>query len=97
MSCALRVFAKSNTGLVEVGSSATFLVSKLPGGPGIGYSTTSPDSRFSRGVGPYVLVDGTIVANNWSDLTSGTLRHAIDETETGRPPPTTTCVRGWRV
>src|SRR5438128_11619097 len=42
MICALRVFAKSSTGFFDVGSNDTFFVSKLPGGPGIGYLTTSP-------------------------------------------------------
>jgi hypothetical protein len=50
--------------------------------------TSSPAERFSRDAGPYVLVDGTIVANNWSDLTSGILRHTIDLTETGARSPT---------
>jgi hypothetical protein len=48
--------------------------------------TTSPATRFPQDVGPYVLVDGTIVADNWADLTSGTLRHPIDLTETGTTP-----------
>jgi hypothetical protein len=51
-------------------------------------STTSPVARFPEDAGPYELVDGTIVANNWTDLTSGQLRHAIDLTELGMPPPT---------
>jgi hypothetical protein len=48
--------------------------------------TGSPVSRFPLHVGPYVLVDGTVVANNWSDLTSGVLRHPIDLNEMGGPP-----------
>jgi hypothetical protein len=48
--------------------------------------TGSPVSRFPVDVGPYVLVDGTLVANNWTDLTSGMLRHAIDRNERGGPP-----------
>jgi hypothetical protein len=48
--------------------------------------TGSPASRFAEDVGPYVLVDGTVVANNWADLTSGMLRHPIDLNETGGPP-----------
>jgi hypothetical protein len=50
-------------------------------------SKASPESRFLKDGGPYILVDGTIVANNWRDLTSGRLRHAIDLTELGTPPP----------
>jgi hypothetical protein len=47
----------------------------------------SPSTRFSREGHPYHLVDGTLVADDWTDLTSGNLRHAIDLTETGGPPP----------
>ena len=47
--------------------------------------TGSPSTRFPQDVGPYVLIDGTVVANNWADLTSGTLRHPIDQNEKGGP------------
>jgi hypothetical protein len=50
-------------------------------------STGSPVTRFPKDVGPYQLFDGTIIANNWTDLTTGVLRHSIDLTETGGPPP----------
>lgn len=57
-------------------------------------ATDSPSTRFSR-VGPWVLVDGTTeVAKDWATLTSGTLAHAIDRTEKGDPPPTTTFCSG---
>jgi hypothetical protein len=46
----------------------------------------SPASRFKQDGGPYVLVTGNIVANNWAGLTSGTLRHAINVTELGGAP-----------
>jgi hypothetical protein len=48
-----------------------------------------PAKRFSRAGSPYRLVDGSVVANDWSSLTSGTLRHAIDRTELGGAPATT--------
>jgi hypothetical protein len=41
--------------------------------------------RFAQSAGPYVLVDGTKVADNWADLTDGSLDHAIDLTEQGTP------------
>jgi hypothetical protein len=50
-------------------------------------STGSPITRFPKDVGPYQLIDGTIIANNWMELTLGMLRHPIDLTETGGPPP----------
>lgn len=31
---------------------------------------------FSKIGGPYQLPSGTVVANNWADFTSGSLRHA---------------------
>ncbi len=52
--------------------------------------TTSPSVRFPQDVGPYVLVNDSIVANNWSALTSGSLRHALDITELGGAPPLAT-------
>jgi hypothetical protein len=50
-------------------------------------STGSPITRFPQDVGPYQLIDGTIIANNWMELTQSSLRHPIDLTETGGPPP----------
>ncbi len=49
-----------------------------------------PATRFSKERGPYLLVTGSIVANNWTGLTSGTLRHAINVTELGTPAPPAT-------
>jgi len=42
-----------------------------------------PTTRFTQSAVPYRLVDGTIVANDWSDLTDGTLAHAINLDESG--------------
>jgi hypothetical protein len=44
---------------------------------------TAPASRFRHGTVPYVLVDGTVIANDFADLTSGALRHALDQDEHG--------------
>ena len=43
---------------------------------------------------PFRLVDGTIIADNWADLLSGSLKHPIDMNERGRRewPGPTTCV-----
>lgn len=43
---------------------------------------SSPSVRFNKDLGPYILLDGTPVANDWLDLTDGQLDHAIDLTET---------------
>ncbi len=53
-------------------------------------SSTSPSTRFTKNGGPYLLVDGGLVARNWSDLTSGSIRHAINKTESGGTPPNAT-------
>lgn len=50
-------------------------------------SKTSAKSRLTHATVPYVLVDGTVVATDWADLTSGALSHAISLTEKGTVPP----------
>ncbi len=40
-------------------------------------------ARLTHGTKPYRLVDGTLVANDWSQLTSGSVLHPIDVTEQG--------------
>jgi hypothetical protein len=47
-------------------------------------SSTSASARLAHSTAPYVLVDGTVVAASWTALTSGTLAHAINTTETGK-------------
>lgn len=46
-------------------------------------SATSAASRLTHAVVPYVLPDGTVVADNWADLTDGSLAHPIDQDEEG--------------
>jgi hypothetical protein len=52
--------------------------------------TTSAASRLWHGSGPYVLVDGTVVATDWTGLTSGTLLHGINLDEHGATVPSGT-------
>jgi hypothetical protein len=47
--------------------------------------TTSAASRLTHSTLDYVLVDGTVVANGWNDLTDGTLDAVINLTQTGAP------------
>lgn len=47
---------------------------------------TQPASNFTRTNADYVLVDGTVVANGWSDLTDGFLDNPISLTESGTTP-----------
>ncbi|MCO4772992.1 MAG: hypothetical protein KDA24_23365, partial [Deltaproteobacteria bacterium] len=50
---------------------------------GSSYSS-SPASRFTRSTSvPYVRVDGALVANNWADLTDGTIANPINIDEFG--------------
>ncbi|MBN9163842.1 MAG: hypothetical protein J0I07_22935 [Myxococcales bacterium] len=50
-------------------------------------ATGSPSTRFTRSADPYALVDGTVIADDYAELTSGSLQHPIDKTETGGAPP----------
>jgi hypothetical protein len=43
--------------------------------------TTSPSTRFTQAAVGYRLLDGTLVATNWTGLVSGALLHGIDLTE----------------
>jgi hypothetical protein len=49
---------------------------------------TSPAERFNRPSEPLVLVDRTLVSDDWADLTDGQLDHLIDLDEYGRRPET---------
>jgi hypothetical protein len=52
--------------------------------------SATPLTRFSRATVPYVLVDGSVVAVDFTELIGGSLRHAINRTEKGGTPPATT-------
>ena len=56
----------------------------------------SPASRFTQSALPYQLVDGTVIANDWTDLIDGSILSAIDLTESGGPTPIgdTSCAGG---
>ena len=55
-----------------------------------------PSTRFTKSSKPYRLVDGTKVADSWSDLVDGSLDAPIELTELGDPAPigTTQCFGG---
>lgn len=48
---------------------------------------THPYSTFARSTIPYVLPDGTPVANNWDGLAYADLLHPIDQDENGNAAP----------
>lgn len=50
-------------------------------------NTTGAASRLTQATIPYQLVTGTTVANNWSDLTDGTIAAPIDRDEFGALVP----------
>jgi hypothetical protein len=54
----------------------------------LGDRTTSVGSRLTHSTVRYVLVDGSVVADDWTDLTDGTLDRPINLTESGGAPPT---------
>jgi hypothetical protein len=47
------------------------------------FDGTAAADRLTHAALPYQLVDGTVVAADWAELTSGTLLHPIDEDESG--------------
>ena len=48
-------------------------------------NVTSPDQRFTKATVPYVLTTGTKVADNYADLTDGSLDAPIDREEDQTP------------
>ena len=48
-------------------------------------SKSSPATRFATRNARYVLVDGSVIADDWDDLTDGQLSHPIDRFADGDP------------
>lgn len=51
-------------------------------------TTGSPSTRFTQSIRPYVLVNGTKLANDWADLVDGTVLAAVNITELNTAAPT---------
>ena len=51
--------------------------------------TDDPATTFTHSTVPYKLVNGTLIANNWASLTSGTISAAISLDESGNTPAAT--------
>jgi hypothetical protein len=47
-------------------------------------ATVSPATRFHRSTGPYLLVGSSNIAENWDDLTNGSIATPLKRTETGQ-------------
>jgi len=52
-------------------------------------AAATPNTRFTKSTIPYRLVDGTLVANDYTDLTDGTIAAPLNKTESGGAAPTT--------
>ena len=50
---------------------------------GNGGGTQNVSERMTHSTGPYLLTTGTKVADDWTDLTDGSLDHGIDRDENG--------------
>jgi hypothetical protein len=88
-----RVFVSSTTQSGNLGDlpGADALCQTLADGAGLGgtykawlsNATTNAAARLTQSSAEYVLVGGTVVANDWDDLIDGTLDAPIDRDETG--------------
>jgi hypothetical protein len=58
-------------------------------------SHSSPAARFATADAVYRLLDGTLVASTWVELTSGTLAHAIDLMDSGMWVPLQARLEVW--
>lgn len=46
-------------------------------------ASESPSTRFTQSAAPYVLTNGTVIANDWDDLVDGVLQNSISVDESG--------------
>lgn len=58
-------------------------------------TTLSAANKLVHFNGPYKLLNGTTIANNWIDLTDGTLQHEINITDTGSTITDTSIANVW--
>jgi len=93
--CTKIVFATSqaytgNLGGLEGADTICMYHAELAGLPGafkawLSSSTLAAKDRLSHLGQPYVLVDNTVVAYDWADLTDGSIEQMIDLNEAGGP------------
>ncbi len=63
-------------------------VSVVPSGTYLAWlsdGTDSPETRFTKSAHPYMLPDGTKIAEDFTDLTDGSILHSINIDPTGQP------------
>ncbi len=77
--------AKCQAAAQEAGLSGTFKawIGGRMDGTGNGGGTQNVSERMTHSTVPYVLTTGTKVADDWGDLTDGSLDHGIDRDEFG--------------
>jgi hypothetical protein len=86
-----RVFVTRDTYSGALGglSGADAICQKIANDTGLGGSwkawlsnrTTSVASRFKHSQYPYILLNGLVIANNWTDLTDGSIQYPINMTQ----------------
>ncbi len=69
--------AKCNTEAAQAGLSGSYMA-------WVSNNEGSPSTRFVQSNSAYVLVNGTVVANNWADLTDGVISAPINVTAIGQ-------------
>ncbi len=79
--------AKCQTAAQNAGLSGTFKawIGGRMDDTGNGGGTQNVSERMAHSTAPYKLTTGTQVANDWNDLTDGSLDHGIDRDENGNP------------
>ena len=88
---ATSVMYQGNLGGLDGGDAKCNQLAQAAGLPGtyrawLAHVSGSPSTRFTKNSGPYVLPNGTRVANSWNDLTDGELLAPINQTENGGSP-----------
>lgn len=90
-SCRVFVTSTTQTGALGGLDGADTICQNLAEGAGLtgtyrawlSYDGESPATRFLQSPDPYVLIDGTRIADNWDDLTDESIQAKINLTEKG--------------
>jgi hypothetical protein len=61
----------------------------------LGDDSGNPLSRFTKSATGYALLDGTVIADSWSDLVDGSIDHKINITSDGAVVPTWILEKVW--
>ena len=61
----------------------------------LGNTTIRPFKRIFGSAVPYKLINDAVIADNWNDLTDGSIQNQIDKDENGQIIPPRTSVYAW--